>query len=127
MEYLSPEDLLNIHSVVIDETGGTHGVRDQGALLSLGALPQQAVYGRELYIGIYAKAAVYIRSIIFNHPFIDGNKRSAMMSADVFLQLNGYQISVPKGGVEEFALTIIRDRYGIEEIATWLKAHTVRI
>lgn len=127
MEFLTVEDLLNIHSVVIDETGGSHGVREPGALESLAALPEQAAFGKEFYAGIYAKAAVYIRSVIFNHPFVDGNKRTAMMSADVFLQLNGYRISVAKGGVENFALTVIRERYGIEEIAAWLEVNTTSI
>lgn len=121
MRYLTAEDILNIHSVVIDETGGAHGVRERGALTALEALPQQAAFGQELYPGLFLKAALYIRNIIFGHPFIDGNKRSAMACADVFLQLNSKRIAVRKGGVEDFALKVIMDRLSVEQIAAWLE------
>lgn len=124
MEYLSAEDILNIHSVVIDETGGPHGVRDQGALAALEGLPKQTAYGDELYPTIFVKAAVYIRNILFSHPFIDGNKRTGMASADVFLQLNGYQITVSKGGVETFALLVIEKNLSLEDIGAWIQENT---
>ena len=124
MEYLSAEDILNIHSVMIDETGGSHGVREKGALATLEELPAQQAFGTEFYPTIFIKAAVYIRNILFSHPFIDGNKRTAMGCADVFLQLNGYKITVEKGGVEKCALTIIEKHLSLEEIAVWIEENT---
>jgi death-on-curing protein len=124
MNYLTAEDLLNIHAVIIAETGGSHGVRDSGALASLELLSQQTAFGKELYPGLYIKGAVYARNIIFNHPFVDGNKRSAMASMDVFLQLNGYRINTPKGGIENFALSIIEHKHSLEEIAEWLEMNS---
>ncbi|MDO8492316.1 MAG: type II toxin-antitoxin system death-on-curing family toxin [bacterium] len=121
MKYLRVEDILLIHSVVVDETGGSHGVRDNNALLALEALPKQSAFGKELYSTIFHKGAVYIRNIIFSHPFVDGNKRSAMAVADVYLQLNGYRISVIEGGVEKFALSIIEKHLDVNDIAKWLK------
>jgi death-on-curing protein len=127
MEYLTAEDILNIHSVMIDETGGSHGVRDQGALKTLEGLPQQQAFGKELYPTLYIKAAVYMRNILFSHPFIDGNKRTAMTCTDVFLQLNGYVINVAKGGVELCALTVIEKHSSLEEIAIWIELNTYSI
>ncbi len=124
MQYLTAEDLLNVHAVIIAETGGSHGVRDPGVLASLELLSQQTAFGKELYPGLYIKAAVYARNIIFNHPFVDGNKRSAMASMDVFLQLNGYRINAPVGAIEYFALAIIESRHSLEEIAVWLEANS---
>lgn len=124
MRYLTAEDILNIHSVVIEETGGVHGVRERNAVAALEALPRQEVFGKELYPGPFLKAAVYIRNIIFGHPFIDGNKRSSMACADVFLQLNGYRIEVPAGSIEKFALSVISDRLSLEAIGSWLEANS---
>lgn len=123
MRYLTAEELLNIHSVIINETGGSHGVRNQDAIASLEDLPRQEAFGTELYPGIWTKAAVYILSTIFNHPYVDGNKRSAFATADVFLQLNGYRISAPAGEIERYAVAIVEEREELVSIAAWLEAH----
>jgi len=126
-QYLSPEDMLRIHSGIIDETGGSHGVRDSHAIATLEDLPRQEMFGKETYPTVFLKGALYIRNIVFSHPFIDGNKRTAMAAADVFLQLNGYEISVKVGGVEAFALSVITEHLDLEEIAAWLKKNTKKI
>ncbi|MEY4747741.1 MAG: hypothetical protein RLZZ416_790 [Candidatus Parcubacteria bacterium] len=110
MFYLAAEDILRVHAAVVDETGGNHGIRDRGALSTLEALPRLRSFRKELYPDLFTKAAVYVRNIIGGHPFIDGNKRTAMAAADVFLQLNGYQVTTPKGGVEKFALSMHREK-----------------
>ena len=124
MRYLSYDEILFIHSVVVDETGGSHGVRDQGALLALEALPKQSAFGKEMYPTVFEKAALYIRNIIFSHPFIDGNKRSAMTSAAVFLEDNGYHIVVNKGEIEAFALSVIADHLELANIAALLQKNS---
>ena len=86
MKYLTKEQILIIHSIIIDETGGMHGVRDHNAVLSVEALPRQKLFGKELYPTIFLKATVYTRNIIMNHFFIDGNKRTGMTAASVFLE-----------------------------------------
>jgi|SRR3989344_237031 len=126
VDYLTSEDILLIHSIIIDETGGSHGVRDRQALATLGALPQQIAFGKELYPTLFIKAAVYVRGVISAHPFIDGNKRTAMAVADVFLQRNGLRIVTAKGGVEAFALLIISEKLALEDIAVWLKKNSKR-
>lgn len=124
MIYLNAEQILFIHSAVIDETGGSHGVRDHASLAALEGLPRQKAFGKELYPSVFHKAAVYIRNVIGSHPFIDGNKRTAMSATAVFLELNGYAIQVKEGAIEEFAIRVIREKLTIEDIAGWLKKNT---
>ncbi len=113
--------------MVIDESGGSHGIRDYPALLSIEALPKQVFGGRELYPSIFLKAAVYTRSIVFNHPFIDGNKRTAITAASVFLEDNDYQLNVKDGEIERFALKIISNRLNLENIAEWFGKNARKI
>ena len=127
MRYLTKEQILLIHSMVIDETGGAHGVRDYGAILGLESLPRQSAFGKELYPTLFPKAAIYARSIISGHPFVDGNKRTAMTAASVFLENNGYKLVAEKGMVEKFALRLIREKLDIEVIASWFEKNTGKI
>ncbi len=124
MKYLSSEDILQIHSVVIDEIGGMHGVRDMHVVLGLENSPRQAVFGKELYPEVFDKAAVYARNIISNHPFLDGNKRTGMTASFVFLEDNGFVAKAEEGEIERFALAIIKEQLDIKEIAAWLKKHS---
>lgn len=111
--------------MVLDETGGLHGVRDRGALLAIEALPEQSVFGTELYPSIYEKAAVYARSLIKNHPFLDGNKRTGMSSAIIFLEDNDKHCLAKKGEIELFAIEIAKGKMEAKEIAEWFAQHFV--
>lgn len=110
--------------MVIDETGGLHGVRDMDAILGLESAPKQKVFGKELYPTIFEKSAVYIRDIIMRHPFLDGNKRSGMTAAAVFLEDNGHEMVAKEGEIEKFALRVILEKLDLEAIAAWLKANS---
>lgn len=127
MRYLSAEDILQIHSMIIDETGGMHGVRNNHAISSLENTPKQKVFGKELYPTIFLKAALYARDIIMNHPFIDGNKRTGMTCASIFLEDNGHQMTVKDGGVEEFALQIVEEKLDVEIISAWFKKYSKKL
>ena len=124
MVFLTKERILLIHSMIIDETGGSHGVRDYHAILSLEELPKQKVFGEELYPTIFLKASVYARNIIMGHPFIDGNKRTGMTAALVFIEDNGYKIVAERGEIEKFALRIIEHKLQLDSIAAWFKKHS---
>jgi death on curing protein len=126
MKYLSAEDILQIHSIVISETGGSHGFRDREALLSIAQSPRQSLGGKELYSTVFLKAALYAREIIMRHAFVDGNKRTGMSAAFVFLADNGYLSIAAKGDIEAMALRVIHERLTIESIAGWLKKNTKR-
>lgn len=123
MIYLTKEQLVLIHSLVINETGGSHGIRDPHPILSLEHSPRQSVFGRELYPTPFLKAAVYAREIITTHPFVDGNKRTAMTAATVFLEHNGYQFTAQRREIARFALKIIEKKLNLEAIAAWLEQH----
>lgn len=124
MQYLQLKDVLKIHSFIVDETGGMHGVRDRGRIESVIARPAQVTFGKELYPTVFEKASVYAHAIIFDHPFIDGNKRTAMVSAFVFLELNGYASTLENGMIEQYAPKIVREKIDILAISKWLKNNT---
>ncbi len=127
MKYLSARHILFLHSLALEKDGGAHGVRDYHAILSLENLPQQKVFGKELYPTLFDKAALYARNIIMNHPFLDGNKRTGMLCAFTFLERNGYAVEVARGAIEKFALKVIRDHLTLDQIAQWFKKHSRKI
>ncbi|KKW15839.1 MAG: Death on curing protein [Parcubacteria group bacterium GW2011_GWA2_50_10b] len=113
--------------MTIDETSGSHGVRDNHAIFSLENSPKQKVFSQELYPTAFLKAAVYIREILMNHPFVDGNKRTGMTCAFVFLENNGFVSTAHEGEIEKFALRVIGDKLDPRAIASWLQKHVKKI
>ncbi|MFV2000572.1 MAG: type II toxin-antitoxin system death-on-curing family toxin [Acidimicrobiia bacterium] len=87
-EYLRVIEILAIHALVIDTFGGTDGVRDVGALEAAVFRPQTGYYDDPI-----AEAAAFFESIIQNHPFLDGNKRTALAATDVHLRMNGLELA----------------------------------
>ena len=127
MRYLQVEHVLQMHSFIIDETGGLHGIRDRGRLESAMVRPQQNVFGHELYQTVFDKAAAYAHAIIFDHPFVDGNKRTAMAAAFIFLEDNDYVSTAELGEIQVYALKIVLKKLEINVIAGWLKKHTQKV
>jgi len=127
MRYLSAQELLVIHSEIIDQTGGMHGVRDVGLLQSIIGKPKASFSGKELYEGIFRKAAVYLQSLVQYHVFVDGNKRTGIGAAARFLFLNGYQLNVRNKAMEKFVLKIAVEKLELSVIAHWLEKHTEKI
>lgn len=127
VRYLSAEELLQIHSIVIDETGGSHGVRDLGQVEGAAKAPAQTFGGKELYPDLFSKAAVYLHSAINHHSFIDGNKRTAVSAAGIFLELNNTRLQAKEGELEKLALRCVAEKLEILEIAKWLKGHSQKI
>ena len=124
MKLLKLADILAIHILLIEETGGSSGVRDMGRLESAVNSMSQTVFGDEAYPTIFDKSAVLVRSIIGDHPFVDGNKRTAMLAAITLLEINGKHFEVSEGEIENFAVQVAVTKLGIPEIAKWLKDHT---
>jgi len=93
MRYLTGDEILVIHSEIIEETGGTHGIRDVNLFLSLLERPKMGFGGKPLYSDVFQKAAAYLESLAKFHVFIDGNKRTAFAAASRFLFLNEYNLS----------------------------------
>lgn len=124
MKYFEPEDILVIHARIIDATGGSHGVRDVGIIASAADRPKAGFGGKDLYPTVFDKAAAYFESIAFFHPFIDGNKRTAIATAARFLFLNGHILGASNTALEKFVLDAVTKKYKIKVIASWLKKHS---
>ena len=92
IEFLEVSDVLKIHNQQIEAFGGIFGIRDKGLLESAVAMPQATFGGEYLHIDLFEMAAAYAFHISENQPFLDGNKRTALTSALVFLDINGYLI-----------------------------------
>lgn len=113
--------------MAIDVAGGSHGLRDLGLLESAVARPQSSFGSQDLYPTIFLKAASLIHGLLKNHPFVDGNKRSAVFSVMTFLELNNYQFKASQKEVVSFVLEVENGNLQLEEIAKWLKEHTNKI
>jgi death-on-curing protein len=90
--FLGLEEILEIHQNQIERYGGIAGVRDMGLLQSAIAMPMSQFGGQYLHRDIFEMAAAYLFHIVQNHPFLDTNKRTGAMAADVFLALNGHDL-----------------------------------
>ncbi len=128
MKWLKLDDLELIHMQIVDASGGSQGVRDRARLGSALAAMQQEVFGQELYPSIFEKAGVLLRGIIADHAFVDGNKRTGIMSALIFLNLNGYDTSeLSDKELEDFAVQVAVEHLEVPVIAAWLKAHSRKV
>lgn len=123
MRYLNLEEILRLHFQVIEDFGGSHGVRDENRLKSLIQAPRQELFGTEQYPTVFEKAAVYMRNIIGDHPFSDGNKRTAVTICGIFLMRNNLRLSAAPKELEDFAVQIATDHLDIPAIAAWLEPH----
>ena len=92
MNFLTVEDVLELHQTQLDRYGGSAGIRDLGLLESAVAQASASFGGVPLHPDIPAVAAAYLFHICKNHPFVDGNKRAALAATLVFLDLNGYEL-----------------------------------
>ena len=123
MTNLTLDQLLEIHALVVEATGGSAGLRDLGRLEAAIATQSQNVFGEELYPTTIDKAAAMIRGIIADHPFVDGNKRTAMLTGLTLLELNHISFKPQIGEIEDFAVAIATKHIDVPEIANWLQAH----
>jgi death-on-curing protein len=126
MKYLTAEQVLFIHARLITETGGSHGLRDLSMLLSAIGRPQASFDNQDLYPDLYNQAAALLDSLIRNHPFIDGNKRTGIVAAGLFLQINGYRLTASDTELETFTLEVARAQKNIDKIAAWFRDNTHR-
>jgi death on curing protein len=118
-EYLTLVELLAVHDRLIGEFGGAGGVRDGGALESALFRPQTGYYH-----DVIEEAAALFESLIQNHPFIDGNKRTAFAATDVFLRMNGIVLDLDDDDAYEFIIGALeRGQLDLERIDRWLRDH----
>jgi len=120
--FLTLAEVVEIHMDQIKRYGGRAGIRDIGLLSSAVSLPQATFRGQLLHKDIHHIAAAYAFHISQNHPFIDGNKRTALASALVFLELNGISISDPEGTLYDAMMKLASGKLSKEEFAEILKS-----
>ena len=125
--YLSAQQILFIHARLIDATGGEHGVRDLGLLEAAVARPQVTFSNEDLAPNLFQKAAALMESLVQNHPFVDGNKRTAITAASLFLLQNGHRLETTNEEVERFTLWVVNEQPPLEEIAAWFQEHTIDV
>lgn len=123
MRFLSLAEVLELHRRVVAQSGGSGGVRDLGALESAVAQARMTFGGRELYETLTEKAAALGFSLILNHPFVDGNKRTGHAAMETFLILNGYEIDAGVDEAEHMILAVAAGQAGLEQLAVWLRGH----
>ena len=124
-KWLSPPAVLAIHERLLFEFGGAGGVRDRGLLESALSRPQHLWHYKQP--DIFELAAGYAFGIINNHPFVDGNKRTAYAAAFVFLSINGYEIQADEGEVVVMTVALAEKSITQEPYAVWLRDHCGRV
>lgn len=118
-EYLTLVELLAIHDRMLQDFGGAAGLRDAGALEAALFRPQTGYYG-----DVIAEAAAMFESLIQNHPFVDGNKRTAFAALDVFLRLNGRVVAIDDAEAYDFIVGAMeRGELTWQLMDGWLREH----
>lgn len=116
--FVSKSMVLSIHARQIERFGGTPGVRDEGLLESALAQPQATFGGKFLHPTISEQAAAYLYHIAMNHPFIDGNKRTAFAVMDTFLRLNGCALNLTDDRAYDLVMRVARGTITKEKLST---------
>ncbi len=124
LQYLTLEEVLYLHDRIIKRTGGRPGIRALALLESAIYRPASTFGGRDLYPDLFSKAAALISSLVSNHPFVDGNKRTAFAAATRFAFVNGYAVRATPRSVIRLLLDVAARRRSLDEIAVWLRHHS---
>ena len=125
MRYLTVDEVLELHRLILAQSGGKSGVRDMNAVDSAIAQPAMAFGGQDLYPTLSDKAAALGFSLIQNHPFLDGNKRIGHAAMEAFLLLNGHELDAPVDEQEQIILEVAVGRLGRPQFTDWTRTHIV--
>jgi death-on-curing protein len=118
--YVSLEQVLELHALQVGRFGGSVGLRDRRALEAAVARPQMTFGGEDLYPDVQAKAAI-LHSLVMNHPFVDGNKRTGAATAELFLNLNDVDLEAEDDELVAVTLAVARGEVSAEALAIWLR------
>jgi death-on-curing protein len=125
MRYLTLNEVLELHRLVLAAAGGSAGVRDLNAVGSSVAQPRMTFGGEELYPTLVDKAAILAFSLVMNHGFVDGNKRVGHAAMETFLVLNGYEVSASVDEQEQVFLQLAAGALDREAFTEWVRQRTV--
>lgn len=127
VKFLAVEQVETLHQLQIDSFGGSHGVRDQGLLLSALAQPESGYGDQYFHKDLFEMAAAYLFHLIKNHAFHDGNKRIAALVAAVFLEVNGFKVIANEDDFEKIVLNAAQSLVTKEQIADFFRRNTSAI
>ena len=125
MKQLTKRQVLLLHEQLLQEFGGTAGIRDDGLLESALAAPFQTFGGQSLYPSVQAKAAQLGFGLVCNHPFVDGNKRIGAHVMLVFLALNGIELSYTQQELIDIIFAVAADRANNTDLLQWIIQHQI--
>ena len=125
--FLSAEDVIRIHAATIEHEGGLGGMRDYPLLESAIMMPQQQFEGRYLHKNISVMAAAYLYHITQNHPFCDGNKRVGAISAFIFLEANGFDLTASGAELEKLIRGAASSEIPKDQVIRWMDKHSKRL
>lgn len=123
-QYVSIDEVYLIHQRIIKRAGSRASVRDFSLLHSAVERPKATFDGQDLYPTVFTKAAALLQSLTLNHPFTDGNKRTAWVATKRFLYLNSYHLQASAKDAVGFLLYVDNHKPSIEKISSWLKKHS---
>ncbi len=121
MNFLSVEEVKQLHDDLVSAYGGLHGIRDIGLLLSAIEMPKATMFGEHLHESIFDKAAACLFHIVCNQAFIDGNKRTGAAVTLIFLKQNGYEIKYNIVDFEEMVCQVAQGFFSKQEISNFLQ------
>ena len=123
--WLTKDAVLQFHHDAIEQDGGSRGVRDQGLLESALARPQN-IYAYNETVSVFELGASYAYGIVKNHPFVDGNKRSALLACYTFLGINGIELDAPESDVVTMMVALAASDVSEADFALWLQKHSIK-
>ena len=127
MRYPTLDEIIRAHDALLKKYGGSAGIRDQGLLESAVHRPQSVVFGQDAYPALFDKAAAVCHSLLFNHPFVDGNKRVAFAACHLMLLLNGWNLTSRSDETYKFLIDAIKNHSDWPMISAWLKKRSRKI
>jgi death-on-curing protein len=121
IEYLTIEQIIELHDVMLKRYGGLPGIRDKNLLWSATDAPKVAIFRQEMYPCIHEKAATYLYHLVCNHPFNDANKRTGYAATLIFLEINNAKQVFKKEELENLVIQIAKGKETKERITLFLK------
>lgn len=127
MRYLELEEVIYIYTEVIQRTSGQAGLSDEKILESILAKPLVTFEGEELYPDLFTKVAVLMYAFINSRPFIDGNKRTAILCAMFMLRSNGYHVAVSQDSLFELAIGTESGKLQVDHLVSWFRKNAIPV
>ena len=124
MIWVTADDVILIHSRIIQTTGGIEGLRDRAGLEAAIAAPLQSFGGEDLFPSDIEKIARIGFGLASNHAFLDGNKRIGAMMTQLLLKWNGYQLRLKPGELADMFIAIADGTSNVQDLLNWIQEHT---